>query len=531
MLPGAGPNHHHGLLGRLPDGSPRIAPTPLPPGGLSQEEHRDSHRGFCFNSRLSDSLPLDREQRDVRSPGCAKLHESYPKDLPSASVVIVFHNENLSVLLRSVHSVLNHSPAHLLVEVILVDDASVPVSDRFYERHWRRLQDELTEYCRALPKVRLVRLKERRGLMVARMEGVWRARGEVAIFLDSHIEATSGWIEPLLARMKADPLVVVVPSIDSIGNDDFGYHAGGGLGVLGFSWTLGQMPSWADTGPEGTQPAASPVMAGGLFASDRRWFLKLGGYDPEMRLYGGEEMEIGFRTWMCGGRIEYIPCSHVGHVFRSGTWWQGQVYKVPGEEIARNKLRTAEVWMDEYKALVQYATAPLPASLPLGDVEPRRELRRKLKCKDFGWYLQHVTPNMYVPRLSKDARGGSLQNEAKSACIDSLGSTTPGAQLGVYPCHGQHGTQALVMDGDGMVRIPQTGYSRCMTAEGAAAVIGDCGAGPKARWTHSAPTRQFASTGGDCLEFAEEATPMSPYTLRLAKCEEGKVEQKWFWAK
>jgi len=45
-------------------------------------------------------------------------------DLPSASVVIVFKNERWSPVLRTVYSVLNRSPKHLLKEVILVDDQS-----------------------------------------------------------------------------------------------------------------------------------------------------------------------------------------------------------------------------------------------------------------------------------------------------------------------------------------------------------------------------------------------------------------------
>lgn len=48
---------------------------------------------------------------------------------------------------------------------------------------------------------------------------------------------------------------------------------------------------------------------------------------------------------MCGGRLEIIPCSRVGHVFR-----RRRPYGSPegGDTLTYNSLRVAHVWMDGY---------------------------------------------------------------------------------------------------------------------------------------------------------------------------------------
>lgn len=57
------------------------------------------------------------------------------------------------------------------------------------------------------------------GLIQARLAGARAATGSFIVFLDSHCEATKGWLEPMAQRMKEDPTVVQIPRSDIIDND------------------------------------------------------------------------------------------------------------------------------------------------------------------------------------------------------------------------------------------------------------------------------------------------------------------------
>ena len=150
-------------------------------------------------------------------------------------------------------------------------------------------------------------------------------------------QVMTGWLEPLLARVSASPTTVVSPVIDAISEDTFQYSFQHYAPIGVFDWTLRfrwntvskrevrmvcnvnrrflfcwqnkrRVHSWA--------PTHTPAIAGGLFSIDKDFFRRLGYYDPGFDIWGAENLELSFKTWMCGGTLEIIPCSHVGHVFR-----------------------------------------------------------------------------------------------------------------------------------------------------------------------------------------------------------------------
>ena len=55
---------------------------------------------------------------------CRQINYGNPKSLPTASVILIFSNEALSAVLRTVWSLILRTPKEMLNEIVLVDDGS-----------------------------------------------------------------------------------------------------------------------------------------------------------------------------------------------------------------------------------------------------------------------------------------------------------------------------------------------------------------------------------------------------------------------
>lgn len=158
------------------------------------------------------------------------LQHEYPKNLPIASVVICFFNEHLMTLLRSVYSIFQRTPIEYIKEIILVDDFSDYLDLK------ETLEIELNKIDK-YNKIKLYRNKKREGLIRSRTYGARHANGDILIFLDSHIEVNTNWIEPLLYQIKKENSTLAVPVIDIINADTFVYTSSP-LVRGGFNWGL-----------------------------------------------------------------------------------------------------------------------------------------------------------------------------------------------------------------------------------------------------------------------------------------------------
>jgi len=496
----------------------------VPVTSSDTEAIKRSIKEFGFNLVTSDKIALDRLPADLRDPKCK--HIDYPTKLPRVSVIIVFHNEGWSPLMRTVHTVIKQSPKELLGEIVMVDDGS----------HKEHLGEQLDNHLKQFNGlVRVVRNSRREGLIRARSIGAQNAREEVLVFLDAHCEPEPNWLPPLLAPIARNDRISTVPMIDGIDGNKYTFTSQGGGDRYGratgawdwsFLWKRIELPKKEGLKLSSTvEPFPSPAMAGGLFAISREYFKDILYYDPGLEVWGGENFELSYKLWMCGGGMLFTPCSRVGHIYRLEGWDGNPPPEyVPSNPSMRNYRRVIETWWDEYKEYF-YVSRPESRTLDYGDLSVQHKFRKDHCPHSFKWFMDEIAYGVVeeypLPPLNKF--WGEIQGDQGNQCLDSMGHTQ-GGSVETYYCHRQGGNQLFRLNDANQLMQ----YDQCLYEQSSGEVhLRHCGAGEYGYWTYEPGSKQLiysvTKKGAKCVEMGAKNKITK---IHLAPCDASNPLQK-----
>ncbi|MBR3407832.1 MAG: glycosyltransferase family 2 protein [Paludibacteraceae bacterium] len=218
---------------------------------------------------------------------------------------IVILNWNGEKMLREyLSSVVQHS-ALPDCEVVVADNGSSDNSVDFIQKEF--------------PSVRIIRLRHNYGFA----EGYNRAikqlkESEYVVLLNSDVEVTEGWLQPVLDYMDAHPEVAAAqPKIRSLRQRDRFEHAGaagGYLDRLGYPFCRGRILSHVEEDRGQYDTMVDIFWASGACMFVRREvYMKEGGLDERFFAHM-EEIDLCWRLNCRGYRLVCIPDSTVYHL-------------------------------------------------------------------------------------------------------------------------------------------------------------------------------------------------------------------------
>jgi GT2 family glycosyltransferase len=214
---------------------------------------------------------------------------------PSVSVVVINYNgrDYLERCIASLRAL--DYPAESL-EIVLIDNASTDGSvEAVREAHG--------------DAVRIIVNGTNTGFSPAVNQGAREATGTYLALLNNDAEADPGWLREAVRVLEAEERVACVAS--KILRDDRTTidYAGGQMAFYGHGFAAGN-----DEPDDPTGDIMRPTLfaSGGAMVTPRALFLDVGGFDESFFAFY-EDVDLGWRLWLYGYEVRYVPTSRVFH--------------------------------------------------------------------------------------------------------------------------------------------------------------------------------------------------------------------------
>lgn len=283
------------------------------------------------------------------------------------SVVVCTLNRR-GPLEKTLESLAKQQFARSAFEVVVVDNGSTDGTQALLEH--RSQTDSNLRYVD----------EARKGLSVARNEGVTHARGEVIAFIDDDALASSSWLESVWCAFAREPDAWAVGGpVELVWPSSRPAWLPASLEEYFSRLDLGTLPRWFDSGrfPFGTNMAVR-----------RTAFERVGGFSPLLGRVGSnllshEEREFFIRIRRLGGRMFYEPKAVVHHVVADErlkrSWILKRAYAGGKSKAVADALQDSRPRSYWVRAALKFLLAALPfATLGLLRGLVRREGQKAL---------------------------------------------------------------------------------------------------------------------------------------------------------